>query len=319
MKEVKKQQRSKNFYLSIVHKIKQGKIPAQIKDELGISKQNLNYYIATLKRLGCIKNLAYGVWEYVKDYDPEEVKKTVVIGKNNRGGLKQDTVRGHGILAKLRIKKDLRNWDKREELLNKLNIPFEPYYVGGIKRGQRILFRNYKVALTDKSILFNLPESFIADNATKAKKDALFKVLSIIKGLERELRANFGEFGKYNIRFSRQHYALIKNALAQQYDKEGKKLECYSGKGLWLIIDNSYNLHETETVHPATAELDNLKVQNFFNSLKRDPITSTEIKENFKEVKEILTQTSKDQVATAQVLDQLNKNVIKITKDLFKK
>ena len=106
MKEVKKQWRSKNFYLSIIHKIKQGKIPAQIKNELGISKQNLNYYIATLKRNGCIKNLAYGVWEYVKDFDLKEVKKTVVIGKDSRHSLKPDTVRGHGFLFKLRLISD---------------------------------------------------------------------------------------------------------------------------------------------------------------------------------------------------------------------
>jgi len=76
---------------------------------------------------------------------------------------------------------------------------------------------------------------------------------------------------------SRQHYALIKNSLAKQYDKEGKKLFCYTKDGLWFIIDNSYNLHEAETIHPNTALTDNEKIQNWFNGLKETPITPEQI------------------------------------------
>jgi len=85
--------------------------------------------------------------------------------------------------------------------------------------------------------------------------------------VERLLRADFSLFGKYKFRVARQHYALIKNSLARQYLEDGKKLAVYSGRGLWLLIDNSYNLEELETVHPKTADKDNGKVQDFFNGL----------------------------------------------------
>jgi len=89
-----------------------------------------------------------------------------------------------------------------------------------------------------------------------------------VKGLESTLGANFRINKKYRFKVSRQHYSLVKNALAKQYERDGKKLQVYSENGLWFVIDNSYNLHEAETVHPKTAVDDNEKVQNFFNGLK---------------------------------------------------
>ncbi len=73
---------------------------------------------------------------------------------------------------------------------------------------------------------------------------------------------------KYQFKVTREHYALIKNCLARQYDKEGKKLQIYNHEGLWMLIDNSYNLHETETVKAGDAIRDNEGIQNYFNSHK---------------------------------------------------
>jgi hypothetical protein len=262
--------RGKNFYLSILERIKRGDNPTKISEDLGFSKQRLNHYIATLKKAGSIEKIGYSVWKYVKPYSPVSKRKTVVIGKNSGHSLKPNTVRGHGFMFKLALPENFRNWDKREEILKKLMIKWDPYYVGGVKRGQRITAQKTKVALTDRSIIINFPESYIAENAKLARKDAVAKFLRVVKHLERILRANFSEFGKYKFKVSRQHYALIKNSLARQYlDEEynSKKLYVYSGRGLWLIIDNSYNLEELETIHSETAVKDNEKVQDFFNGL----------------------------------------------------
>lgn len=261
-------ERGKNFYLTVLSHIKRGDSPAQIAQNLNISKQRLNYYLATLKREGCIKKIGYGVWEFIKEKEVKEVKKTAVIGRNSGHSLKPDTVRGHGFLFKLDLPENLNNWDKREDIFKRLDIKFNPYFVGGVKRGQRLEVLKSKVALTDRSILINFQESYIAETADKAHKDALDKFLRVVKRLERDLRANFSEFGKYKFKVSRQHYALIKNSLARQYLESGEKLNVYSGRGLWLLIDNSYNLEELETVHKDTAVEDNRKVQIFFNELK---------------------------------------------------
>lgn len=264
---MKRGKRNLNLYLSILSRIKKGQSPAQISKDLGIKKQRLNHYIATLKREGCIEKIGYGVWEFVKDFPKRSKSKPIVIGKNSGGGLVPNTVRGHGFLFKLELPKNFRNWDKREEILKKLKVKYDPYYVGGVIRGQRITSQKTKVALTNKSIIINFPESYIAETSKLAKKDAVAKFLRVVKSVERLLRADFSFMGKYKFRVSRQHYALIKNSLARQYLEDGKKLAVYSGRGLWLLIDNSFNLEELETVHPKTADTDNAKVQDFFKGL----------------------------------------------------
>ena len=266
--------RSKSFYLSsILNKIKLGgkdAYPSKIAEDLEISKQNLYYYTTTLKKAGCIKKIGYGVWKYLKDYKAEKVKKIVVIGQNSRATLNENDVRGHGFLFKLSLPENFRNWEKREKILTKLGVKFNPYFVGGIKRGQRLTAQKTKVALTDKSIIINFPESFIRETATLAKKDALEKFLRVVKHLERTFRADFSQFGNYKFRVSRQHYSLIKNSLARQYlnnEYDKKKLHVYSGRGLWLLIDNSFNLAELEAVHKDTGVKDCTKVQEFMNGL----------------------------------------------------
>lgn len=248
--------------------IRAGQSPANISKKYKIPKQNISYFVCKLKKARCIERIGYSVWRYIKPF--KKVKKTVVIGSKSSDSLKPNTVRGHGFMFKLDLPKDFRNWEKREKILNKLKIKFDPYFVGGIKRGQRLTAQKTKVALTDKSIIINFPESYIAETSTLARKDAVAKFLRVIRYLERILRANFSQFGKYKFRVSRQHYALMKNSLARQYlddEYNKKKLYIYAGRGLWLLIDNSFNLEELETVHKKTAVKDNEKVQDFFNGL----------------------------------------------------
>jgi hypothetical protein len=272
-KEVQKSVGSKNLYLFIQERLKQGKNPSQIAKELGVRKSNINYYISSLKRSGFIQKLGYGVWEVLKDFDEKQVQKSVVIGTNSRGGictsLKVDQVRGHAFLFKLKLPENLRNWERREEIFTKQGIEFKPYFVGGVKRGQQIKFKDKVVQLTDGSIIIQVAESYVSETAKEAKSSAVYDFLSVVKSLEGYLGAAFTVKGNYQFKVSRQHYALIKNALAKQYDQEGKKLEVYNTNGLWFIIDNSFNLHEAETVHPVTADGDNKKVQDFFNGVKQ--------------------------------------------------
>ena len=67
------------------------------------------------------------------------------------------------------------------------------------------------------------------------------------------------------------HYAETNNELAQECEKKAYKVRVYttSDSKLWFLIDNSFNLHEAETVHPETAKEDmgNI-VKPFFNDLR---------------------------------------------------
>lgn len=261
-----KNHKSKNFYLIVYNHIKEGTRPSEISKNFNISKQKINYYVSSLKRSGFIKKIGYGVWEICGEFDYEKVKETIRITKYQSVNIKPDSVRGHAFQFKLKIPK-LRNWEKREEILKKKGIEFREltHLFGG---GQGIMFKDKKIWLTSKSIIIFEKSSYLAKTAKDASEYAIYDLFGLVRSLESILGANFKINKQYYFKVSRQHYALVKNALAEQYNRDGKKLQVSSKDGLWFIIDNSFNLNEAETVHPETAVDDNVKVQNFFNGLK---------------------------------------------------
>jgi len=271
----------------MLESIKQGKNLLQIASELGISKQNLNYYIKPLKIEGIIKKIGKGVWEVNKEKLKEIsignkgkiVKKSSAVANPHKGDLKvftTDSVRGHAFQFTLKIPR-LRKWNKRREYLTKHKIEYKE--IGSNWQGERIMVDNYKVWLTPISIVIYFPnfKSFMGKVAKDTKNYAIYEFKRIISKIEALLKVSFRINNNYKFKVCRQHYALVKNSLAKQCDKEGNKLFCYTEQGLWFIIDNSYNLHEAETVHPDTGLTDNEKVQNWFNGLKETPITPREI------------------------------------------
>jgi len=285
-KEVRKQPapqaKHSNLYLYIIQQLKLGNQPAKMIRTLGIPKTTFQYYLKNLKDRGVISKLGYGVWEVVnesilvKNEKCEAVRVTMDNPQTNFSYFLPDSVRGHAFVFTLKIPKGLRNWNNemREAFLQKKGINFINLTTFG--GGQRIIHKGRKVWLTNKSVIVYEKSSYFSDISTNAKSHAIYNFISLTKSLERLLHADFTERAgrQYSFKVSRQHYALVKNALAKQYDAQNKKLNVYSDKGLWFVIDNSFNLHEAETVHPETADTDNIKVQNFFNSLKEQPLTT---------------------------------------------
>ncbi len=314
-KEPQKTTRKEDLKLLVYEFIKRGIRPSKICEILNVKDNTLQYHLSTLKESGLIKKVSYGTWEITGKYDPKNFKKTTRVARNNWGSkfevLKQDQVRGHAFQFKLLIPNGLRNWEKRAEILIKKGIKFKKltHLFGG---GESLEFKGRKIHLTNTSIIIYEKENYIADLARDAKSSAINHFLRLVKALERHFGADFSNYGQYKFRVTRQHYALVKNALAKQYDENGEKLEVYSGNGLWFVIDNSFNLHEAETVHPKTAVRDNENVLNFFNSVKKWPITTDEIKSNFKELQGMVKTSSENQIMLGQVLQQMEGNMAKI-------
>jgi DNA-binding transcriptional ArsR family regulator len=271
-KEVQNQLRSSNLNLFIFNQLKAGLRPSKICEQFRLKKTTIQYHLSMLKQAGLIEKVGYGVWEIIKEFNEKEVQKTTrVTSRQLRGDLnlfKQDRVRGHAFQFKINLP-ELRNWKNREKLFLKKDIKFEPLLIGGINRGQKLEFKGRKIWLTNKSIIIYEKSSYLADTSKESQERAIQDMLALMKSLEKHLQANFKTGRYYKFKVSRQHYSLVKNALAQQYDKEGNKLQVYNEDGLWFLIDNSFNLHEAETVHPKTSVEDNKKVQDYFNGVKK--------------------------------------------------
>lgn len=279
-----------DWYLGIIALLKSGVNPAKICAKLSIPKTTFQYHLSKLKAEGRIVKKGYGTWEWIDlpestqkevrtsshvaiHKTPQQVRTFRTSSQSDLTRFKQDAVRAHAFVFTLRVPKGLRNWNNegRTQFMTANQIPYKPLGIGG--GGQRIIIKGRKVWLTNPSIIIYDKSSYFAEEALKAKSKALATHISIIKHIERLLHTSFRIGSDYKFKVSRQHYALIYNALAQQYNEAGAKLEIRTEKGVWFLIDNSYNMNEAETVHHSTAMTDNDKVKNFFNGLKVQPIT----------------------------------------------
>jgi hypothetical protein len=303
--------RSDNCTLLVFNSIRQAIQPAEIWKSGTLTKRQVKYALKKLRRAGFIERISYGVWKVLVPELPEKRRdKTAPIAPHvalthpHKEGTIPDTVRAHGMVLTLRIPK-LQAWDRREEILSMQDKDGQPImHFKRIPQGQRIFFEGRKIWLCDRSIVIYFPKeySWFKVTAPEARQAVLYETISLIKKLEGELHVGQPGFriGKgYKLHFSRNHYSLIKNALAAQYLDEKKKLFVYDDDGLWLTIDNSFNLLETETLHPATAMDDNVKVQNFFNGIKHTGITPEFILEGLNKCQGLITQQAEKVTAEA--------------------
>lgn len=317
-KEVSHQHRGSISDLFVFQCLQRGLRPSEICKQFSINKKSLQHHLSSLKRAKLIKKVGYGVWEILQDFSQKEVSQSPQVGRHQlkkmSDFLKPDSVRGHAFVFRYEVPQGLRNWARRGELLEKAGIKFNPLNIFG--GGQQLIFEGRKVWLTDKSIVIYEQESFMAEKAKEAQSKAISHFLEILEGLGRYLQADF-KLHRARFKVSRQHYALIKNALAKQYDREGKKLECvFPGEGLWFLIDNSFNLHEAETVGNKTPIKDNERVQDHFNKIKIG--WADEIEKDISDLKGIAKHASQAQMDMAMWMQQVDGNMKEIIRRLSK-
>ena len=300
-KEVKKL-----FELDIINYLKAGLSPVKISNKLNISMPNLSYYLKTLKEQGKIIKVGYGTWE---------VKEVKIMTKDTTT-LKPKEVRGHAFIWKIKIPNEMKGYNKLTNLKVK-------YKLVGIKQTPSILILNKKVWLGNNNIIIFDSNSYLGTNAVESRKYAVSRLLTIIQALERELGINLKTEEGYIFKPSREHYSLIKNSLAHQYNQEGKKLLIKFHSETWFLIDNSYNLDEAETIHKDTALLDNLGVQKFFNELKELNFEATP-KETWKAINQvtnnqlIFAENMKSHIEAIQSLSYQVKRLGKIMNNTIK-
>lgn len=257
------QKTSQNFYLTIFLYVKEhNRLP-----DLSISKQALGYYVKVLKRANLLKKIGYGTWEVNGEYNEQQIKTAKTSQKKTTLCVPRNyPVRAHAFQFKLNIPK-IDNWHKREEYLKKNNIAYTQSPIKAL--GQQIFLNGSKIWLTDKSVVIHAKSQYLAESAKDGKNYAIADMLSIISNLESLLNCSFKEGKRYNFKVTRQHYAKMRDELAKQYRRDGKKLFVHDGKGIWLWIDFSEGIDELETGNREDSDrhMDN-KVIRMFNEVK---------------------------------------------------
>lgn len=224
------------------------KSPITLIKTHNFSKSLLTYYLSILKSNGTIRNIGKGVWEIVQTLP------------RVAGTIKQ--IRGHAFIWKIKLPLTIKGWNKREEILNKNNIPFKK-----VGKTIRIEIKGKKVWLCNFSIIIYEPKSFLESTPLEARKHAVYELLKTIKLIESKIGINLKNF-KFSVK--REHFAIIKNELANQCNKEGEKIRVRDNGELWFEIDNSFNLDEAEFYKTKSYSglTNSTGAQGYFNSHK---------------------------------------------------
>jgi predicted transcriptional regulator len=288
--------RGKKVILPIVlSEIQEGKCPAQISKKYNIKKQTLQHYIRYLKKNEMIKQLPTGKWEVLKE-----------VSLSTKAHETHKQIRGHAFNWRIRFKHEI-DWKRR---LNENKIPFQN--IGIANSTPRIIFKDKKIWFTKTGLVIYEPKSFYSQSSFTSKGLAVFELDRTIKELGRKLSI---DISSYEFTTSREHYGMIKNELAKQYNDKGEKLYIRDDKGIWLWIDDSHSLSELEAGRPKESR----GVQNWYNDMKKTNFewTPTTIAANFNTVRELLELTTKKLNQSEQEIVNL-KNQLKLNSPIDK-
>ncbi|MEK7179943.1 MAG: hypothetical protein AAB706_00545 [Patescibacteria group bacterium] len=332
MEEEKKRTSNFKLYdkLRQVYNLLDSHVPPSHQNEKGIEENSicailktsssaLSYYLKMLRISGFIEKRGM-VWEIKKEFDEKQLQKSIRVDNESLLTLNQfpkDKNRGHGFQLKVMLGK-IPGWYnfRRRKLLDRKEMTWYPlkHLVG---EGEGIIFKGRKIHITNSSIIVYETASYISDLARVSESHAIYDILHLVKQIEKIFQANLFPNGQIKFKVTKQHHAMIKNSLAKQYNDKKKKLEIWTGRGLTYLIDNSFDINEFEGVHPKTSPEDmDDKVIPFFKSLDKDPMTTTEIKDNFSEFSDRVKKLSENDIKLSQVLEGMQKNLVLLTKEV---
>jgi hypothetical protein len=290
-----------SFYLTVFKLLKQDKSPAKIAKELKVSNQKINYYIRYFKKEGLLLKKGYGTWE------TKEVKR-IHLEHPTQQVKRIKEIRGHAFIWTIKLHKEF-DW------VNKLGTTQYKLIRGYIPR---IIINNRKIWFGKKTITIYEPHSFYGRNAIESKKYAVINLLEVLRALESKFGINLQP---YVFTPAREHYGLIKNDLAQQYNRKGEKLHIRDDlEGEWLWIDDSLSLEELET-GSIKALTRSVQVQNWYNDMKKHDfkVTPSFILESIGGMVQVQQMNSDNIVKHQKVLDEMLITLKQIRKNLSKR
>jgi predicted transcriptional regulator len=279
----------------IISEIKKGKNPSKISKEHNIKKQTLQYYLRQLKQKGIIKKEGYGIWKVSKE-----------VSISSKATKTQKQIRGHAFNWKVKFKHNIL-WERR---LKDNNIKYQLIGIRGST--PRIIFNDKKIWFTKTGLVIYEPKSFFSQSSLTSKGKAVWELDKTIKALGRVLKI---DLGTYEFKTSREHYGMIDNELARQYNDKGEKLYIKRKDGSsWMWIDLSHGINELENDEPIV----NRQVQNWFNDMKKTKfeVTPTFLLNSINQVTQNQIMFDKNFQSHLEVIKNLNKAVLELREEI---
>ena len=232
-----------------------------------------------------------------------------------KGRIFSNKIRLHNLVFKLPILN--KGWKlNREKILNIANIKSHKINMGELAY-RPDYYKQIQGLAYPKNVVFYMGD-YSSDTPIDAFSRALEDLKSLATKVQRLLRVKLFNTKYLDFEISRQHFALIKNQLAEQYNKEVNKLFVYDDLNtLRLIIDDSLNLDEFEAVSKEHALSDSEKVQKFFKEdILEKGLSLSVMDNNTKELAKRVLKISEGMNDLSVALEQTAGNVTKIIKKL---
>lgn len=216
----------------------------------------------------------------------------------------ENTIRLHNLVFLVNIPRPT----KINKLLELKNISYKTIDMGTWDAKQ-IIIDNRKIWINPKKIIFYM-DNYYGNTPLEAFTEALNELKQLVLRIQQLLNIKLIYNNSIDFSISRQHYALIKNQLAKQYNKEKKKLFVYDSENrLRLLIDKSpvdgIRIDEFEAVDKELSMEDADKVQPYFKDVLE--------KEHYKpsETKEMLDILVRENLKLATNFTAYNENIKK--------
>ena len=168
-----------------------------------------------------------------------------------------------------------------------------------IGKGIEYIDGNY-ITYNEKYIQILGKKDFWADTPIEAEEQSLEYWTRFILKLEQKFKVVLLKNGYENIRYTKSgEFAETNNELARDYNNRKDKLMVRGtdDNKVWLIVDNSFNLHEMETTHSKFSMDDAIKVTDHFNDIRDFPVLKpSEISRVVGEISRNVEELSKQQI-----------------------
>lgn len=286
--------RVENAHFETLKMIEKGHNLKDISKYRKVSRTAIYKNIATLIKKSMIRKVDYATYE-LTDKGREGLHSLV----GYRYGYRQ-----HNLNFKIQVLESPKNWDLKRNELRQF-----PYYNKTIKlkNNEQDLFNYGKLLIktTSKSVIIKMPTIYAPD-----WESAIIQAISILETtipkIEKTFNIRLIKDYKANIKIISQEYARIQDALAKLYRAEGNRIYLTGDDGkIWLITDFSFSNDETEFIHPEKATDDVDAIAPFFNDLRRNPTTLTDIRQHVGELQGVVNSWAVNEVKHQKVLDEI--------------
>lgn len=259
-----------------------------------VSRQAVYKKLSSLIKKGLVTKDDYGVYN---------LTQKGIEGLHSLVGLRYK-LRQHNLHFKIKIQESPKNWNLRRQELRQL-----PYFnkTLKLKNNEQELFNFGKLQIktTSKSIIIKMPTIY-----SKSWESSLIQSIQILEDcipkIEEMFKVKLIRGFRADIKVISNEYAIIQSTLAKLYRSEGSRIYLTGDDGkIWLITDFSFSEDELEVIHPDKATDDLDAIAPFFNDLRKNPTTLSNIREETIGVLNTAKALVQNEVKHQRVLDEI--------------